>query len=326
MRFLRLPGKILVAWRPILDLIEGFVSTLLAGVSERGRPLMGLRLQRNILAIAFVATLSLVLVCDLAYAPAHATQQDAKIELSLSHRVLRDDFMVVSGRLSTVIDDRPIPLVKVRLQYYRSEDTDFTREVTMITSNPGGLFEDRFNTTTLLRIGTWCVNASFPSQLGYESASTVETFTIVVQPALSLYMSSHEIVLGQNVDFNGLLFACIPCIEDEVTVTFIRPDNTSISTQLRLAPTGGPYPGGYYEGTFTPDGAGRWRVEAVWKGNEAMLPAYSQGVELNVKGAGTASDERTMFYASAVAVTIVAVSLAAFLLCKHRRRDSRVQS
>jgi len=230
--------------------------------------------------------------------------------------------MVVSGRLSTVSDDHPIPLVKVLLQYYRSEDTEFTREVTMITSNPGGLFEDMFNTTSLLRIGTWCVNASFASQLGYESTSTVETFTIVVQPALSLYVSAHEILLGQNVDFNGFLFACIPCIEDSVTVTFTRPDNTSISTQLRLAATGGPYPAGHYEGAFTPDALGQWRIEAVWEGNEVMLPANSKVAELRVKGAGISSDEHAKFYAPAAAAAMIVVLVGSFLMWKRQRRSS----
>jgi hypothetical protein len=67
------------------------------------------------------------IVCMLAYSqayvPAHAGPQGAKIELSLSRLVLRGDIMIVSGRLSTTLDNRPIPLVKVHLQYYRSEDS-----------------------------------------------------------------------------------------------------------------------------------------------------------------------------------------------------------
>jgi hypothetical protein len=182
--------------------------------------------------------------------------------------------------------------------------------LTIFTSNPGGLFEDRFNTTSLLRIGTWFVNASFPSQTGYESTSTVGSFTIVVQPALSLYVSSHNIELGQSVVFNGLLFACIPCIKDEVTVIFTRPDSTSVTMNLRVTPIGGPYPGGFYNGTFSPDTRGRWQVRAIWKGNDAMLPTHSQTEEFNVGTLATGFDLRTVFAFAAIAlVSIVSIAL-----------------
>lgn len=276
-------------------------------------------LQRKILALTLLVFIFCVPSYAWANAAANATPQGAKIELSLIQRVLRGDIQIVSGRLSTSLGDYPIPLVKVHLRYYRSEDIDFTREVTMITSNPGGLFEDMFNTTSLLRIGTWFVNASFPSQLGYESTSAVETFTVAVQPALSVYVSSHNIQLGDSVGFNGLLFACIPCIQDEVTVVFSRPDNISITMPLRLAPMGGPYPGGYYNGTFKPDVPGRWLVRAVWKGNEVTLPAYSQVQELNVEGLGRGFDARTVFYAAVTVAALLAVTLIVLL----RRRQPR---
>ena len=279
-------------------------------------------MQRRIPGIALVALTFCAFVSSSAYATVYAAPQRVKIELSLSHRVLRGELMIISGRLSTTPDDFPIALAKIRLQYYRSGETDFTREVVMITSNPGGRFEDRFNTTSLLRIGTWVVNASFPSQLGYESASTADSFTIVVQPALSLYVSSHSVALGQSVFFNGLLFACIPCIQDEVTVTFSRPDNTSISIPLRLAPTGGPYPGGYYNGTFTPDATGSWHVRAVWSGNDVTLPAYSQVEELTVGVQGKGSDTRGLLYAT-VAVTVLGIiAFGVMLWRRHLRKDS----
>jgi MYXO-CTERM domain-containing protein len=253
---------------------------------------------------------------------AQSTMQRAKIELSVNHQFLRGELAVVNGRLSTALDDRPIALAEIQLQYYRSGETDFTREVIMITSNPSGLFQDIFNTTSLLRIGTWIVNASFPSQFEYESASTIETFTIMVQPALSLYVSSRDIILGKTVTFNGMLFACIPCIQDQIVVTFNRPDNTSISVPLRLVPTGGPYPGGYYNGTFTPDAAGTWRVRAVWKGNEVSLPADSQIEEITVEAEGARSGEQIIFSAAAGVAVLSALALAATL----RRRRSRKNS
>jgi len=257
--------------------------------------------------------LLVLIVCIPAFSqacvPAYAGPQGAKIELSLSPQVLRGDIVVVSGRLSTTLDDRPIPLVQVHLQYHRSEDDYFTREVTVFTSNPGGLFEDMFNSTSLLRIGTWLVNASFPSQTGYESTSTIASFTIVVQPALSLYLSSHEIKFGLAVVFNGLLFACIPCVKDEVTVIFTRPDNTSVTLNLRVTPIGGPYPGGFYNGTFTPDTQGAWQVKAIWKGNDAMLPTHSQTEELNVGTLPAGLDLRTILAAVAIVVIVVISAL-----------------
>jgi hypothetical protein len=277
-------------------------------------------MQRGMLGIAAVAMTLCAFASSFTYATVYAIPQHAKIELSLSHRVLRGEFMVISGRLSTTPDDFPIPLVKIRLQYYRSGDTDFTREAVMITSNPSGRFEDRFNTTSLLRIGTWVVNASFPSQLGYDSTFTADSFTIVVQPALSLYVPSHSVALGQSVVFNGLLFACIPCIQDEVTVTFSRPDNTSISIPLRLAPTGGPYPGGYYNGTFTPDATGSWHVRAAWNGNEVTLPAHSQVEELSVGVQGMGSDARGLSYAAAA---VGVLGIIAFGVMLWRRRSGK---
>jgi hypothetical protein len=210
-------------------------------------------------------------------------------------------------------------LVRVHLQYYRAEDISFTREVSIITSNPGGRFEDRFNTTSLLRIGPWYVNASFPSQVGYQATSSIEHFVIVVQPALSLYVSSNKISLGQSVVFNGLLFACIPCIQDEVTVVLSRPDNTSIQISMRATPIGGPYPGGYYNGTFTPDVAGVWHVRAAWNGNEVTLPAYSQVEEVTVKARGAGSDVPSLFYA-AIAVTVLAIVILGGMLWRRRPR------
>ena len=280
-----------------------------------------IRLLRKIIALAILIVTFSTLPSSQAHFSVNSAQQGSKIELSLKHQVLRGDILIISGRLSTVIGDLPIPLVKVHFQYYRAEDISFTREVTVITSNPGGRFEDRFNTTSLLRIGPWYVNASFPSQVGYQATSTIEHFVIVVQPALSLYVSSHKISLGQSVVFNGLLFACIPCIQDEVTVAFSRPDNTSISMSVIATPIGGPYPGGYYNGTFTPDAAGVWHVRAVWNGNDVTLPARSQVEELSVETGGAGSDVRNPFYA-AVAVAALAIVVLAAMLWRRRPRKA----
>ena len=272
----------------------------------------------EILALAILVLTFSTLPCSQAHISVNDAQ-GSKIELSLKHQVLRGDILIISGRLSTTISDLPIPLVRVHLQYYRAEDISFTREVSIITSNPGGRFEDRFNTTSLLRIGPWYVNASFPSQVGYQATSSIEHFVIVVQPALSLYVSSNKISLGQSVVFNGLLFACIPCIQDEVTVVLSRPDNTSIQISMRATPIGGPYPGGYYNGTFTPDVAGVWHVRAAWNGNEVTLPAYSQVEEVTVKARGAGSDVPSLFYA-AIAVTVLAIVILGGMLWRRRPR------
>jgi hypothetical protein len=264
---------------------------------------------------------TIIILCALGPTPVHASLDIArgvKIELSLAHQILRGEIIVISGRLSTIANDYPIALATIHLQYYRLGDGYFTREVTIISSNPSGLFEDRFNTTSLLRIGTWFVNASFPSQYGYPSASTVESFTVVVQPALSLYVSSHKIALGQSISLNGLLFACIPCIHDEVTVILSRPDNTSVSVSLKLSPVGGPYPGGYYNGSFSPDTPGLWHVKAVWKGNEVTLPAYSQIEELDVVVPSAVPDQLIIYSVVAVVLSTCAFTVAALL---WRRRE-----
>ncbi|MGA2461733.1 MAG: hypothetical protein ABSF82_09960 [Candidatus Bathyarchaeia archaeon] len=212
-----------------------------------------------------------------------SSPQGAKIELSFSNdRPLRGDLLIVNGRLSSTSDDRPIPLLSVSLQYNRVGDTNATREVSMITSNPSGLFQDIVNTTYLLRIGPWVVNASFSSQLGYQATSSTKTFTVVIQPSLSLYLSTNQASHGREVEFNGLLFACIPCLQDHVVVALIRPDNTSIMMHVALNATGGPYPGGYYEGRFSPDMPGQWHIRAIWEGNDVSLPAYSEVEVLNV--------------------------------------------
>lgn len=291
----------------------------LAAVNTRAIAARRIRLLREIIALTILVLTFSTLPCSQAHISVNDAPQGSKIELSLKHQVLRGDILIISGRLSTTIGDLPIPLVRVHLQYYRAEDISFTREVSIITSNPGGRFEDRFNTTSLLRIGPWYVNASFPSQVGYQATSSIEHFVIVVQPALSLYVSSNKISLGQSVVFNGLLFACIPCIQDEVTVVFSRPDNTSIQISMRATPIGGPYPGGYYNGTFTPDVAGVWHVRAVWNGNEVTLPAYSQVEEVTVEARGAGSDVPSLFYA-AIAVTVLAIVILGGMLWRRRPR------
>ena len=278
-----------------------------------------IRLLREIIALTILVLTFSTLPCSQAHISMNDAPQGSKIELSLKHQVLRGDILIISGRLSTTIGDLPIPLVGVRLQYYRAEDISFTREVSIITSNPGGRFEDIFNTTSLLRIGPWYVNASFPGQVGYQPTSTIGHFVIVVQPSLSMYLSSHTVPLGQKVIFNGLLFACIPCIQDEVTVVFSRPDNTSIQMSMRATPIGGPYPGGYYNGTFTTDVAGVWHVRAVWNGNDVTLPAYSQVEELTVEARGTGSDVPSLFYA-VIAVTVSAIVVLGGMLWRRRPR------
>jgi hypothetical protein len=241
--------------------------------------------------------------------------QGAKIELFLSNgRPLRGEILKVTGRLSSVSDDLSIPLVSVRLQYFRMGDENPTRDVTMITSSPSGTFQDLVNTTYLLRIGPWIVTASFPAQLIYLNASTVKTFTVVVQPSLSLYVIPHQVNLDQKVEFNGLLFACIPCLDDKVTIALIRPDNTSEFVTLALNATGGPYPGGYYDGSFTPNISGIWHIVAIWKGNNVTLPTQSQVEELDVETPGG-------LHLTLLPVTLLLVAGAILLIFVLKRKN-----
>jgi hypothetical protein len=279
--------------------------------------------QREILSLVVIVFVLFALACVPSYASVD-TQQGARIELSLPHQILRGEIMIISGRLSRLVDDLPIPLAKIHLQYFRSGDSDFTREVSMVTSNPSGLFEDRFNTTSLLTIGTWFVNASFPSQYGYLRTSTVENFSIVVQPALSLYVSSRKVQVGQSVSFDGFLFACIPCIQDEVTVVFSRPDNTSNRVSIKLSPKGGPYPGGYYNGTFTPSVSGPWHIRAVWNGNDVTLPAYSQIEEIKVEAPGAKPEQSVIYWVLPVIVLACVLGFVVTLWRRHLRGGNPV--
>lgn len=244
--------------------------------------------------------------------------QDTKIELFLSNdRPLRGETLKVTGRLSSASDNLPIPLVSVRLQYFRVGEENPTREVTMITSSPSGIFQDLLNTTFLLRIGPWIVNASFPAQLIYKSTSAVKAFTVVVQPALSLYVNPHQVNPGQEIDFNGLLFACIPCLDDRVTVRLIRPDNTSMTVSLKLNATGGPYPGGYYDGKFKPDMPGLWHIVAIWDGNNVTLPTQSQVEELTVETPGTLHVPLWLLYV----VLILVPTAILFIVVLRKKRN-----
>jgi hypothetical protein len=263
---------------------------------------------------------SLTVLLSVSCLPTGYAVQGAKIELSISNpRPLRGDVIIVTGRLSTARDNRTIPLVNVTLQYHRTDDSTVVREVTMITSNPSGIFQDIVNTTFLLRIGPWIVNASFLSQLGYPSTWTAETFTVVVQPALSLYISPHSIQLGDNIEFNGLLFACIPCLTDHVVVTLTGPNNKTVKMYLPINATGGPYPGGYYAGYFTPNVAGRWQVRAVWEGNDVTLPAYSQVEQVDVK----AQNESTIPLTSLV-LLLIGGGLAVVFVVRRKMRQRKV--
>jgi hypothetical protein len=229
--------------------------------------------------------------------------------------------MIVNGRLSSASDDHPIPLVSVSLQYNRVGDPNATRQVSVITSNPSGLFQDIVNTTYLLRIGPWIVNASFSNQLGYQATSTTKTFTVVVQPSLSLYLSTNHVSPGREVEFNGLLFACIPCIQDRVDVELFRPDNTSIMMHLDLNATGGPYPGGYYEGRFVPDMLGQWHIQAIWEGNDVMLPAYSEAEVLNVEAPSVLGGVAPWQFYSAFAVIVLGAIAVLVVLRRGRRHE-----
>lgn len=245
--------------------------------------------------------------------------QGAKIELFLSNdRPLRGEILKVTGRLSSVSDNLPIPLVSVRLQYFRVGDENPTRDVTMITNSPSGIFQDLVNTTYLLRIGPWIVNASFQAQLIYLNASTLKTFTVVVQPSLSLYVIPHQVNLGQKVEFNGLLFACIPCLHDNVSVMLIRPDNTSEVVTLTLNATGGPYPGGYYDGSFTPNMSGTWHIVAIWEGNNVTLPTQSQVEELAVETPGALHLAPWFLF---VALVLVAGAILLIVVLKRKNRN-----
>jgi hypothetical protein len=147
-----------------------------------------------------------------------------------------------------------------------------------------------------------------------------------VQPALSLYVSSNKIALGQDISFNGLLFACIPCAQDEVTMILSRPDNTSFSVSLKLSPVGGPYPGGYYNGSFSPDTPGLWHIRAVWKGNEVTLPAYSQIEELDVEVPGAVPDQLIIYSAVAVILSACVFAVAALLWRIREHRPAIIPS
>jgi hypothetical protein len=193
----------------------------------------------------------------------------------------------------------------------------------MITSNPSGLFQDIVNTTYLLRIGPWIVNASFPSQVGYQATSTTKMFTVVVQPNLSLYLLENHVNLGSEVAFNGLLFACIPCLHDQVVVRLFRPDNTSIMLTLNLNATGGPYPAGYYEGNYLPDTPGQWHIQAIWEGNIVSLPASSEVLTLDVGSQSTVAGLPVMQFYVALAIIAGSIALAVYFV---RRRVSKRHS
>jgi len=265
-----------------------------------------------------LTSLMILILCYFSPPIASYALQGAKIELNFSNnRPLRGDVLTVNGRLSTVVDDRPIPLASVNLTYTRVGDTSATREVSMITSNPSGLFQDIVNTTYLLRIGPWIVNASFPSQVGYQATSTAKIFTVVVQPSLSLYLSTNQVSQGHGVEFNGLLFACIPCLHDQVVVRLSRPDNTSIMLTLDLHAIGGPYPAGYYEGSYVPDTPGQWHIQAIWEGNEVSLPTSSEVRTLDVGSQSNIAGLSVMQFYEALAIIAGAIALAVFLLRKR---------
>jgi hypothetical protein len=212
----------------------------------------------------------------------------------------------------------------VKLDYIRVGDTNATREVSMITSSPSGIFQDLVNTTYLLRIGFWTVNASFPAQLNYRSTSAVKSFTIVVQPVISLYVYPDKITLGQEVDVNGLLFACIPCLDDHVMVELIRPNDTSILVHLKLNATGGPYPGGYYDDKFVPDLLGQWRIIAIWQGNNVSLPTNSTVEELDVETPGAFQIGLQGQLAYLIPVVALLAGILAVYLSKRKHSKERV--
>jgi len=79
---------------------------------------------------------------------------------------------------------------------------------------------------------------------------------------LTCDVSPQEVHLGLNVTISG---GITPYIEVPVTLTFIRPDGTSLQRSTWTEVTGW---GSYYSYTFTPDMEGVWRVHASWPGND----------------------------------------------------------
>ncbi len=104
-------------------------------------------MQKKVFTFLLVALAFSVFASSSASATAQRSAQQAEIELSLDHQVLRDQIMVISGRLITS-SNFPIALAKIRLQYYRFGETDLTREVVLITSNP--VAGSRIDSTQLL--------------------------------------------------------------------------------------------------------------------------------------------------------------------------------
>jgi len=94
---------------------------------------------------------------------------------------------------------------------------------------------------------------------------------------LTCEVSPKKVNLGLNVTVSGRI---VPLIKVPVTLTFIRPDGTSLqrSTWTEIAV----WDFCFYSYTFTPDMEGVWRVYASWPGNDEYYGATSEVVNFTV--------------------------------------------
>ena len=97
-----------------------------------------------------------------------------------------------------------------------------------------------------------------------------------VPTSITCDVSPWEVHLGLDVTVSG---GITPYIEVPVTLTFIRPDGTSLqrSTWTDVGAWGS-----HYSYTFTPDMEGVWRVYASWPGNDEYYGATSEAVNFTV--------------------------------------------
>ena len=139
-------------------------------------------------------------------------------------------------------------------------------------------FQTPMGSLTTLSLGTYSPAGTVTIPSGsqtYAGSGDAFLFTVpssgptnVVRPPSSIQLSIpiQTIITGSTVKFSGTI---TPAVNTTVSLTYIRPDSTSVNRTVTSDATGA------FVDSFSPDRSGSWQVRASWSGNSQTSGAQS---------------------------------------------------
>ncbi len=164
-------------------------------------------------------------------------------------------------------------------------------------------------------IGSWTVKAIYHGNEAYFGAISEEkAFKVVKVPtSLNFTLSSNVIDIGGRVDITG---AISPAVGGKaIEIRLVMPNGSAIKEAVHTDANG------KFKLEFTPSAAGKWSLQAVFRGDEVYLPSASRVIELTVNNTWmnmlfTFLNQFMMYIVTAIGGTASAI---AFLIYWRRR-------